>query len=137
MLPRFIVSVEGVTLGKCLIGVSTEGRYIISPPTESFLLLTYRSCHKSPSAIGAVTTEVANDDFAKRISHSFTPPIFASTTIIPLSRQSGNAIFVPFIVGSLENSKYQHIPLAEGKGLEPSNPLRGSAVFKTAALPLG
>ena len=71
VLPRFIVSVEGVTLGKCLIGVSTEGRYIISPPTESFLLLTYRSCRKSPSAIGAVTTEVANDDFAKRISHFY------------------------------------------------------------------
>ena len=137
MLPRFIVSVEGVTLGKCLIGVSTEGRYIISPPTESFLLLIYHSCRKNPSAIGADSTEVANDDFAFAYHILFTPPIFASTTIIPLSRQSGNAIFVPFIVGSLENSKYQHIPLAEGKGLEPSNPLRGSAVFKTAALPLG
>ena len=63
MFPLFIVQVEDVTLHKCLIGFSTDSVYIISTLTESVHLLIYVVAAKAPSAIEAVPTEVANDDF--------------------------------------------------------------------------
>lgn len=101
---------------------------------REFLSSHLYSCCQKPSAIGAASTEFANEDFAICVWKYVYPTYIRSDNNNFLYFVRANAIFVPFILGSLENSKYQHIPLAASVGFEPTGGSSPPPVFKTGAI---
>ena len=75
---------------------------------------------------GTPTGDMDLDEYRRRKA----AVIYQDFALFPLLTALEN--IEPFVLGSLESSKYQHIPLAAEVGLEPTSRSSRPTVFKTA-----